>query len=56
MTAAEKRDLNSRELISESEELRHRLLDEVEKLEQFVSAFQDAVRDRTEGRVSDGDQ
>lgn len=56
MTSAEKRDLEARELISESEVLRRRLLDEVEKLERFVSAFQDAVRDRTEGRDPDGDQ
>jgi hypothetical protein len=56
MTAAERRDRDSQELISESEELRRRLLDEVEKLEQFVVAFHDAVRDRTEGRVPDGDR
>ena len=56
MTAAERRDRNSRELISESEELRQRLLDEVEKLELFVAAIHDVVRDRMEGRVPDGDQ
>ena len=56
MTAAEKRDLNSQKLISRSEELHAQLLDEVEKLEHFVSALQSAVQDRTEGRLSDGDQ
>ena len=55
MTAAD-RDLEAKKLISESERLRERLLDEVEKLELFVVAVQEAVRDRTEGRGPDGDQ
>lgn len=49
MTAADRND-RSNELIGASESLRNELLFEVEKLERFVAALQEAVDVRVEER------